>query len=136
MDALSIFLAKLIGIYFIILGIVLVFKHKTYHECVREVGQSHFKMVFSSVFVLLVGLAIILGHNLWVESWPVVITIIGWIFFIVGVVRLFFHNTIMHMLANSEMHLATFIIVGVIFFLVGLFLGYEGFFASHHIMPH
>ena len=37
---------------------------------------------------LAAGLAIVLTHNIWTADWRVVITILGWLFVISGIVRM------------------------------------------------
>lgn len=49
------------------------------------------QLVYLNGFVLLLfGFYIIRVHNLWVKSWPVLITLSGWFFTILGVMRMFF----------------------------------------------
>lgn len=49
------------------------------------------QLIYLNGFVLLLfGFYIIRVHNLWVKSWPVFITLSGWFFTILGVMRMFF----------------------------------------------
>ena len=43
----------------------------------------------SGVLFFVAGLAIIRAHNLWIRSWPVLITLMGWLFLVLGLVRMF-----------------------------------------------
>ncbi len=49
------------------------------------------QLVYLNGFVLLLfGFYVIRVHNLWTRSWPVFITLSGWFFTILGVLRMFF----------------------------------------------
>jgi hypothetical protein len=49
------------------------------------------QLVYLNGFILLLfGFYIIRVHNIWVRSWPVLITLSGWFFTILGVLRMFF----------------------------------------------
>jgi hypothetical protein len=43
---------------------------------------------FSGIFTLLAGLAIVRAHNVWSAEWTVLVTIIGWLCVIGGIVRI------------------------------------------------
>ena len=42
----------------------------------------------SGVLSLLAGLAIVIAHNRWSGGWPVIITVLGWLMVIGGVIRI------------------------------------------------
>jgi hypothetical protein len=49
------------------------------------------QLVYLNGFVLLLfGFYIIRVHNLWIKDWPVFITLSGWFFTVLGVMRMFF----------------------------------------------
>lgn len=49
------------------------------------------QLVYLNGFVLLLfGFYFIRVHNLWVKSWPILITLSGWFFTVLGVLRMFF----------------------------------------------
>jgi glucan phosphoethanolaminetransferase (alkaline phosphatase superfamily) len=43
---------------------------------------------FSGIFTLLAGLAIVRAHNVWSAEWTVLVTILGWLCVIGGIVRI------------------------------------------------
>lgn len=47
------------------------------------------------------GLAIIRSHNLWVRSWPVVVTCVGWFLIFIGLFRMFFPVYILKGVQNT-----------------------------------
>jgi uncharacterized membrane protein YhaH (DUF805 family) len=54
-----------------------------------SIGNSPAMMMILGVFILLMGLAMIVSHNIW-HGWPILITVIGYLITIKGVAFLFF----------------------------------------------
>ncbi|MBN2478693.1 MAG: hypothetical protein JXA94_00530 [Parachlamydiales bacterium] len=129
-DPLSLYLSKLIGLAFIIIGIALFAKPHDFQNTVKDVAKSNAIMTLISVCPLVVGLAIVIGHNIWVSHWIVLITIIGWLILVCGVIRLFFHKEIMEKMAKIATKKHYFVWVGIALFLVGCYLAGKGFFAE------
>jgi hypothetical protein len=86
--ATSIFLARLIGPIALLAGLALVFNRTVYRAMADEFLRSHGLIVLSGVMTLAAGLAIVLTHNVWSADWRVVITVLGWLFVISGIVRM------------------------------------------------
>jgi uncharacterized membrane protein HdeD (DUF308 family) len=84
----SIFLARLIGPIALLAGLALVFNRTAYQAVMEEFLRGHALIVLSGVMTLAAGLAIVLTHNVWSADWRVVITILGWLFIISGIVRM------------------------------------------------
>ena len=86
--ATSIFIARLIGPIALLAGLALVFNRAAYRAMTEEFLRSHGLIVLAGVMTLAAGLAIVLTHNVWTADWRVVITILGWLFVISGIVRM------------------------------------------------
>ena len=84
----SIFLAKLIGPFFAIVGISVLMNADAFRAIAKEFMKSPGLVFLSGLLTLPVGLAIVLTHNVWVANWPVLITIVGWLAVITGVIRI------------------------------------------------
>jgi hypothetical protein len=85
----STFLAKLIGPCFLILGASLLVNARTFRAIADEFLASRALLFLSALMILPVGIALVLAHNVWVANWPVIITLLGWLFVISGMIRLF-----------------------------------------------
>lgn len=44
----------------------------------------------NGLFFLVAGMLLVRFHNLWTAGWPVIITILGWLILLLGMVRMFF----------------------------------------------
>ncbi|MGE3920581.1 MAG: hypothetical protein AB7F64_06520 [Gammaproteobacteria bacterium] len=83
------FYAKLIGYYFIIVALCMFLNPKNMRFFITEMQQNKSLVMFTGAISILFGLIIVLTHNLWF-GWPIVITLLGYISVIRGIVRLCF----------------------------------------------
>ena len=74
----SIFIARLLGPVFLVVGIALLLKRRMFHEILQELIRSQVLLYLAGFLGLLAGLALVLTHNVWVLDWMLIITLIGW----------------------------------------------------------
>jgi hypothetical protein len=86
--ATSIFLAKLIGPVLLVMGAGMLINAKAFGPVFEEIVRNRALVVLFGLLTMPAGLAVVLTHNIWVASWPVLITIIGWLTMISGAFRL------------------------------------------------
>lgn len=77
MDELSLFLAKLFGLYFFISGLVVWFRQKSLMPVVASFGESRAMILVVALLELLAGLAILIAHPVFEWSWRGIITAVG-----------------------------------------------------------
>jgi len=89
MSPLTTFLSRLIGLSAILLSLSLVtHKQASVETMTALVRNPPLLLIFGMVW-LIAGLAIILGHNVWSGGvLPVVVTLVGWLIFIRGLLLL------------------------------------------------
>jgi hypothetical protein len=85
--AASVFLAKLLGPTFLLIGVAMLLNRQTYRLMADEVLRSRALIYISGVLAFMGGLAIVLVHNVWVLDWRVIITLIGWLGIVRGAMR-------------------------------------------------
>lgn len=121
----SIFLARLFSLYFIVLGIALVFNKAHYRRTIEEVLRDDSLLFFMAIITLIMGILLVFFHNMWVSDWRVIITLLAWLVFIKGIVRLWFPRLIRKM-AKMFSGNGLYYVVAIIMVL-GLYLGCKGF---------
>lgn len=126
---LSLFLAKLLGIYFLIVFILMVTQKDEMIQGFKGFIANLPVVMLSGSLGLLAGLAIVIGHPVWAYDWRVVITLVGLSMVIRGICRLGFP-------ASCSKHIQTFLgrknsfaWISVITFVLGVFLTWHGFIA-------
>jgi hypothetical protein len=86
---LSVFLSIVIGMYLFLISLSVLLQEQRYKKLLVEFYNNHPLLNFTGVIGILLGLLVIVGHNMWVADWPVLITIIGWIVLLQGICRVF-----------------------------------------------
>jgi hypothetical protein len=86
--ATSIFLAKLIGPFFLVLGLALASNRAAVREILSELERNYALIFIGGVMTFVAGLAIVLIHNVWVRDWPLLITLLGWLTLFSGATRI------------------------------------------------
>ena len=123
----SIYLARLIGPVFIVIGIGMLVNAATYRALAYEFLHSYALIYISGLFALVVGLALVLAHNVWVAGWPVIITVLGWLGIIGGIVRILAPQQVSAIGTGMISHPALPIIGGVAVIAIGAVLSYFGY---------
>ncbi|MGA7326226.1 MAG: hypothetical protein WBX25_17510, partial [Rhodomicrobium sp.] len=81
---------------------------------------------FAGYGAFVLGLAIVYFHNKWTRGWPVLITVIGWLALLIGLVRMIFPVQVAA--SNSPVTgTGAFPIVAVVFLLIGGFLSFKAY---------
>lgn len=79
----------------------------------------------SGILFFVAGLAIVRAHNLWVRAWPVLITVTGWFFLVLGLIRMFAAGQ--YRQASASASSTTFMVLEGILLLVALAITYFGY---------
>lgn len=85
---LSIFLAKLFGLYFLIAGGIVMLRQKSFMPIVTEFFSSKALIMLMGAIELVAGLAIVILHPTLTPDWRGVITLIGWTLVAEGIIYL------------------------------------------------
>jgi len=125
----SIFLARLLGPIFLIVGASILFNPKVFRDIAVEVVRSVTLVYLFGFIDFAAGLAIVIAHNMWVASWPVLITLIGWLLLIRGTVRVLIPETVMGFAAKVLGNKQLIPVAGVVTGIIGLVLCYFGYVA-------
>ena len=89
----SVFIAKLLGPCFLIIGLGILFNRKHYNNLMEDFCKNSAMLYFGGITALAIGILIVLSHNVWAADWRVIITIFGWGGIIKGTWLLVFPNT-------------------------------------------
>ena len=123
----SIFLAKAFAIYFVVTGLAMVINPTGFGRMVDEFVNSSAVVALAGVLALIVGILVVLSHNVWEYSWRVSITLFGWLSIASGMIRLTFSEAaprwIVNHLIPKKLRL-----IGIGLIVVGLFFGCVGSF--------
>jgi len=82
----SIFFARLWGSFFVIFGLLFIIT-KQLGKTIEMTDDKAF-VISTGYITLLMGLVTVILHNVWVLSWEIVITILGWSTVIKGIMKI------------------------------------------------
>jgi hypothetical protein len=123
----SAFIAKLVGPMLVVVGVGMLINQDTYHAIIREFLHSGALVYLAGLLSLLAGLAIVNAHNSWQAEWSVIITILGWLMLIGGIVRIALPHFTVSFGAAVYGSTAAVAIVAIIGLVIGGFLSFKGY---------
>jgi hypothetical protein len=101
---LSRYLAKCIGIYFLILATAMFINMPQFIQRIDNLLHESSVMYMTGFFTLILGIMMVVGHNIWEKHWRVIVTVIGWITLIKGILIIYspynMREFSMHILSN------------------------------------
>lgn len=126
MEDISLFLAKLFGVYLLVMALAVLVNKDRYKDLIKKKAISTLEWHLMGMMGVLGGLLIVLNHNIW-SGWPIVITLMGWIALVKGATALIMPNLFMKFTKDMgfENALSLFGFAGL---MLGTFFIYIGFF--------
>lgn len=122
----TIFLARAIGLFGAISTLAIIVRYKTYLAMEESAVKNPAMLYLSGFFILLVGILLVISHQVWTQDWRVIITIIGWLILIKGLLRIFFPERIKRLIEKKQTD-RRFLLSEIAVFLLSLYLIYQGF---------
>ncbi|OGX18577.1 MAG: hypothetical protein A3K83_00330 [Omnitrophica WOR_2 bacterium RBG_13_44_8b] len=123
----SILLAKFIGPFIIIIGIGILFNTKIF----LRIGEDFFKnsalVYISGIVTFLMGMAIVLFHNIWVADWRVIITLFGWSTLIKGAWLIILPGTLAKVSQIYLKNIKFLVVPWIIMIALGILLTVKGY---------
>lgn len=121
------FLAQVMGLWLALFGLAVIINPDKFRKIAKDFLGNMALTMFSGGISILIGLLLVLTHNIWIANWDVVITIVSWVILIHGVIRLFFPD-ILKQTVEGKKGRGPVLFISWVMFIVGLFLIYRGFF--------
>jgi hypothetical protein len=128
----STLLAKLIGPPFVAIGLGLLLNQRTYWDMIDDVIRhpspiGNMLIYLSGLLSMLAGLALVNAHPSWTRDWRVVITILGWLLLVGGIVRIVLPDIILKLGSTLYGSPTTLLLVAIISLALGGFLSFKGY---------
>jgi|GEM_PF-280096 len=122
----SIFLAQVFGLYFVIAGVAMLVRPNAISTLIETLGTRS-SIYLTGFFVLMLGIPLVLIHNVWDGSWRVIITIMAWLALLKGVARIFFPDMVVGWAQGLARNPGMVKLMIWIMVVLGLYLLYIGF---------
>lgn len=121
------FLARLMGPTFVAIALGMLINLGTYQSMITEALHPGVLLYLSGLLSLPAGLAIVNLHNRWFMDWRVIITVLGWLMTIGGVIRIVVPQVAIMIGLTIYSGRAPMIIAALIIGTLGIFLSFKGY---------
>lgn len=125
---LSLFLAKLLGLYLLIVAVDMLLRKHELEGAVRDFSSTKSLLVFSGSTSLFLGLVIVLAHPVYEVDWDGLVTLLGYLLIVRGIARVCFPAYLQKKIV-TYFHQGYWVIL-LVLLVLGIYLTYQGFTAG------
>ena len=123
----SIFIAKLMGPILLAVGLSFLINEKSARAMAKDVFGSPGLIILFGIVDLLLGLVLVAIHNVWVMDWRVIITVLGWLSIVRGLVRILFAPYVMKNGPKMLKKEGVLMGIAIVMLILGAILSYYGY---------
>ena len=124
----SLFLAKVFGLVFPLIGLTLLLNLKHFKKMVSDFAAEYALIYVSGIFLFFIGVLGVLYHNVWEgEGWQILVTIFVWILLLKGAVLVLFPK-MMKKTSKAIKGDGVYVLGAIAILAAGLYLAYVGFY--------
>jgi len=121
------FLAKVIGIYLIIIGIGMFLDMHRFLIGFDDIIKDQPLLFVTGFFTLIMGILMVVSHNIWQWNWRVIITIMAWSTLLKGILLVFYPQLTESYTLFFVNNIGISYLTAVFAFITGIILCYFGF---------
>lgn len=119
--------ARLIEPVFVAIGLGILINRVFYDAAVAEGVQSPVLIYLSGIAALVAGLAVLNAHRAWTADWRGLVTLLGWLFVIGGVLRIVLPRITISVGTAIYSGPLALTVMAIIVLIVGAYLSVEGY---------
>lgn len=121
-------LARIFGIILIVLYSGVLLNQQLYKDIWEDVLKRPIILIFSGFINLLLGLLVVQSHSIWTFDWRGLVTLLGWLLIVSGVLRLLFPEHVLRFSRQLMERYPMFLrYSAIVFLLIGVYLTIMGF---------
>lgn len=98
----SIFLARVIGLVGVMSTAAVLARYKESLAFEEKLVKNPANIYLSGFVILILGVLLVVSHSVWTADWRGVITILGWLVLLKGLLRIFFPETVKRLIAKKQ----------------------------------
>ncbi|MFH1284799.1 MAG: hypothetical protein ABIJ26_06685 [Candidatus Margulisiibacteriota bacterium] len=125
----SVFIAKFFALLFVAIGLGMLIDRVYYHKMTKTIVKAPATIYLGGLLALLIGFILVESHNVWIKDWSVIITVLGWLALVKGVLLLLLPRPMMSLASRLVKGKNAPLVYGIILLVLGLVVGYFGFIA-------
>jgi hypothetical protein len=93
----------------------------------EQISRDPGLIFVSGILLFVAGLAIVRAHNIWTGGWPVLVTVLGWLTVLGGLLRMLFPTQLAAMVARVDQSSGRIIVGAGILLVLGPFSHSKGY---------
>jgi hypothetical protein len=120
-------IAGLIGPVLMAIGVTMLLNRDLLPRMAEQIAQDAGLILLSGMLLLLAGLAILRVHNVWSGGWRVLVTVLGWLAIVGGLVRMWFPQLAAPIVSAVSVGASALVVGGLVMLALGAFLSYKAY---------
>ncbi len=120
-------IAGLIGPTLVAIAAAVLINFGSFPALAEQISRDPALIFVSGILLLVAGLAIVRVHNIWAGGWPVLVTVLGWLAVLGGLVRMLFPIQLAAIVAGVGQSTGLIAAVAVVLLVLGAFLSFKGY---------
>lgn len=123
----TLFLAQIMGVYFLVVGVGALLNPARMKRAIQEARRSYLLPYFDGAIALVVGLLVVLSHNLWDGLLETLVSLIGWVAVIEGVLMMLLPQKTISAILEKFLGAQITRLTGVVAIVLGFYFVYQAF---------
>lgn len=119
---------KVFGLTYLVMGLAFLLNQEYIRKIMKDAMKESAMFFYGGVISLVIGLFMVLTHNVWELTAVGLVTLFGWIALVKGLLMLWAPQSV-EGLAKNMLKSGMYWLWAVVAFAIGLFFVYAGFFA-------
>ena len=120
-------IAGLMGPTLVAIAAAMVLNFASFPELAEQVSRDPSLIFLSGILLFVAGLAIVRVHNVWVGGWPVLVTVLGWVAVLSGLLRMLFPTRLAAIAGAFAQRPGGILAGAVVLLVLGAFLSFKGY---------
>jgi uncharacterized protein YjeT (DUF2065 family) len=119
---------QIMGLIYLSIGLGMLVDHRFYKKMLNKMIDDEAVLFVTGLTVLIIGYFLVAYHNIWIFDWTVIITIIGWMALLKGLMLIIIPEKSIKLYNMIKISAEQLKIYGIIVFVLGTILSFFGYF--------
>jgi hypothetical protein len=120
-------IAGFIGPLMVAIGIAMLFNRGLFPAMIGQIAKDYGLIFLSGILSLIAGIAIVRVHNVWTGGWRIIVTVLGWLAIVGGLVRMWLPQRAAPIAESLGGNATALLIMGLIVLALGAFLSFKAY---------
>jgi hypothetical protein len=120
-------IASLIGPTLVAIASGMLLNIGSFPALAEQVSRDSALIFVSGILLFVAGLAVVRVHNRWTNGWPVLVTVLGWLFVLGGLARMLFPTGLAAIAAGIGQITGAIIAAAIVLLGLGAFLSFKAY---------